>query len=112
VVEPDERLVRGAEPTELTPGATDMRFPAGRSTPEPRFVAGGRPRFDTPGVPTVAARPGATERVRGGTHRRPLRWRRALLMAGLATAVGVGIGVWYAVHQGLVLEWPSWVPWS
>jgi serine/threonine protein kinase len=72
-----------------------------------------RPRLETPGMPTVAARPVAMGRG-SGAHRTPHVRRRnppVLLLVCLAIAAAAVGGLWFAATQG-VLEWPSWLPWA
>ncbi|HKE20142.1 MAG TPA: serine/threonine-protein kinase [Kofleriaceae bacterium] len=107
-------VAAGAAPAraDMTPRALPPRPPPGRVTPPP-MDAQPRPRLDTPGMPTVAARPQAMGRVNGATSRaRPPRRRpRVLLLVCLILGAAALAGVGYAAMAGAI-EWPSWVPWA
>lgn len=100
-------------------GAEGAPAPLPAPLPEPAAQAAAvrpepRPRLDTPGMPTVAARPVAMGRG-SGAHRTPaVRARRnppVLLLVCLAIGAAAVGGLWFAATQG-VLEWPSWLPWA
>jgi serine/threonine-protein kinase len=88
--------------------------PADRASPP---VADPRERMDTPGMPTIAARPVALARARDGssTYAPPVRrtWRRVALVIALAVVAGAAGAIWYAANTDrLDIAWPSWLPWA
>ena len=98
------------------PAPRTVTPPARRAMPPhpPPGPSAARPRLDTPGMPTIAARPAALARVGSGTgtHARPAkrRWRRALpFLALVIAAAALGFA---ASQDALGLAWPSWLPWS
>jgi eukaryotic-like serine/threonine-protein kinase len=95
---------------DLPPGGPSAPAPEA-PRPEPVSVpaALSRPRFDTPGMATVAARPVAMGRV---AARRTAQRRRQPRMFLLVCLVVVGVvagGFWFAALQGLI-DWTSWLP--
>jgi eukaryotic-like serine/threonine-protein kinase len=111
-------LMEGAAPgsgpvrADMTPRALPPRPPPGRVTPPP-MDAQPRPRMDTPGMPTVAARPQAMARGRGATVRPRERRRRPNLLLLMCLIIGAAAlaGIGYAAIAGAI-QWPSWVPWA
>ena len=109
---PEGGAALGAADGAATPGPSfPVPAPPRELAPAPARPAP-RPRLDTPGMPTVAARPVAMGRG-SGTHRAPVRRRSppVLLLVCLAIGAAAVGGLWFAATQG-VLEWPSWLPWA
>ncbi len=103
---PGSGPARAPAPAPVPAPAPEPQSRARPVRPEPR------PRLDTPGMPTVAARPVAMGRG-SGAHRTPVRRRNppVLLLVCLAIGAAAVGGLWFAATQG-VIEWPSWLPWA
>ena len=99
-----------AVPAPVAPTGTAPELPVPALVaprPSGQVAADARPRLDTPGMPTVAARPQAI-RPRRTSHEAPARGRSrwfALIAIVIAIGVGAAAGVWYGMSQGLI-EWP------